>query len=457
MADSDSLKDSPASSPDAKVVHEAASGYENEYNSETTHGSTERSDETIPVERYTTRAFRNLRLSAIWAMLDERVRNVECIRTRRQAIIAVLGEEAWKDVALQYAIVGPAWNDAEAVTRALEALELASSASSGNEWDAWRKIATSANAAFLEIPQRIQWLEKHGYITDRTSPSYQPGYYPILIAWVYFAILVTLLPFAVVKTVRWLWRRMGNGVVSEGFEATPPRKRRRKTFKKPTGDIKRAVQYHLEYVKAKKGVKDDVMSNRRKPAIVVQTSSQEDFYPDDSQYTEDTNQARNSYSAEPEQQYEDDVNNETYEEEYYDAEKEGNADEDGYLSAATTYPQQQSDSPTDAEDTESDFEPDTGLGNYAGQDKGYRGEDVYNDANEEEGGNEDDADYSIIEEEVSKIPIARVKTKKVQQQPQRYQLRAKAGHRNKAPINPPTRPPTKSSQPQQTVPLRKRR
>ncbi|KAF8439608.1 hypothetical protein BGX38DRAFT_1144676 [Terfezia claveryi] len=515
MANFDSLKDWLDRNPDAEVVDGAASAYDAyDYDiASITHSSKERTDyikqgtefasEQFKLgkeiaDKYTTLAFKNLRRSVLQTIMSDGGPNSAARKVRRQTIAAVLGEEAWKDVESQYDIVGPAWDDAETVTRALGALELADSKIPHDEWDAWRQISPSSRGTFPDVPQRIQWLEKQGYITDCMTSSYEPGYFPTVVAWLYFGFL-TILAFWALKWLCdkfiWTWNRIRYGQIFEEFESTPPKKRKRKTVKKPTGNIMRPVRYNLEYHDT---VEDEVMPKSMKSVIVVQNSRQgnkrarfrpepEDYYSDDSQYPENENQAQNNYMKEPESQYSTDSNNEYEEndseaqEEYYDeGEGYGYEDEEYHaaedqLEAETVPPRQLVEpvqrgnssyryvSPTDTEDT--GIDPDTNMETemesesegYSGQ---YKEEDVYTDANEEEDGFGDDADgYSIIEEEVPKIRTSKFIIKPVQQ-PRRKQSKApvaKAGPTSKAPTHAATKPLTKASQVQQAVPPRKRR
>lgn len=511
MANFDSLKDWLARNPDAEVV-EAPSAYDSAYDPDAAsiiHSSKERTNyikqgteyageqlklATEIADKYTTTAFKNLRRSVLQTIMSDGGPNSAARKIRRQTITAVLGEEAWKDVESQYDIVGPAWDDAETVTRALGALELADSKTPHDEWAAWRQISPLSRLTFPDIPQRIQWLEKQGYITDCTSSSHEPGYFPTAVAWLYFGFLFILAFWA----IKWLcdkfigaWDRIRYGEFSEEFEATPPKNRRRKIVKKPTKDIKRPVQYNLEYYKT---VEDEVMPKAMKSVIVVQNSRQgnkrarfrpepEVYYSDDSQYTENEDRAQNNYIKESENQYSTDSNNE-YDENGSEAQEDYYDEEEGYwyedeeyrgaedqLEAETVPPRQivepfqsgnssyRFEYPTDTEDTEND--PDTNMEtemeteteNYSAQDKE---EDVYTNANEEEDGFGDGADYSIIEEEAPKTHTAKFKIKSVQQS-RRYQSKAPVAKAGPTSGHAPTKPLTKASQVQQAVPLRKRR
>ncbi|KAF8426082.1 hypothetical protein EV426DRAFT_710562 [Tirmania nivea] len=539
MSYSDGLKDWLDRNPDAKVVERTRSGYDAEHDPDT-HSSDEFSEDGTDhikqggdgiarskskmsekgtdfikegteyagerlkfakkaADKYTVLAFTNLRRAVLETIMSDGGPNSAARKVRRQTIAAVLGEEAWKGVESQYDIIGPAWDDAEAVTRALGALELADSITSYDDWDAWKVISPSSGAAILETPQRIQWLEKQGYIADRTS-SYEQGTFLLVAAWLYFGLL-TLLAFWILKraweALVWSWGRIRYGEISDRFEATPPKKRKSKTVKKTTRDIKRPKPYNFEHVKVEKRVKYEGVPKPRKPTQengkAKAGPDSLDDYPNHRQYTEDKNKAQNRDNRKSKQQYADDVFNENYENDLADETQEEYSDDEGYgdqdaeesdagddqLEAETVPPQQRAASARRgnaysyeelgyAEDTETgtetdmemDAETDTEMENYATQDGEYEEEDVYDSAKKEDGGYEDTEEYSIIEEGAPQTFAAEYGTKSVQR-PERYQgyrprvSVAKVGPSCKAPGNEPFKLHTKGSRAHQTASARK--
>jgi len=504
MAHSDSLKDWLARNPDAKIVDAGAGDYDTQYATGEESGwadsiahsgkeffeegteyikqGTGYASERLKLakeaaDKYTKLAFKNLRRSVLETIMSDGGKNSASRKVRRQAIAAVLGEESWKNVESQYDIVGSAWGNAEAVTRALGALELAESSTSHSEWDAWAQISPSSPAAFLEIPQRILWLEHQGYITHRTGSLNEPGYLPMIVAWVYFGFLI-ILAFWALKWFQevwvWSWNRIRYGEILEEFEETPPKKRRRQIVKKPTRDIKRLKQYNFEYVKIENGVKDEFVPKSKTSAIVVHNSSQGNeeakpdpnplsYHADDSQYTEDENQAQNSYYIN-EGENDPEAKEEYYNKEGYEYEEEEESyGPGGQLEAETAPPQQLV--PNQKSNSASSYESsanaeDTETENYITQGEEYEeGGSVYDDANEEDGGYEDGEEYSILEEDAPEAPTTQLEATAVQQ-PQQYHSKvpvAKAGPSSKAPGNAATRPLSKASRAQQIAPPRKRR
>ena len=514
MAHSDSLKDWLYRNPDAKIVDAVAGDYDTEpdtdeetsWTDSIAHSSkeifeegteyikqgTEYASERLKIakeaaDKYTTRAFKNLRRSVLETIMSDGGPNSASRKVRRQMITAVLGEEAWKDVESQYDIVGPAWDDAEAVTRGLRALELGDSNTFQDEWDAWKHISPSSRATFLDIPQRIQWLEKEGYIT---GSSYEPDYLPMVVAWVYFGFLIILAYWAVKwfwEVWIWVWSHIRYDEFSGKYEETPPKKRRRMTVKKPTRDIMRPKQYGFDVkFKVEKRVKDEFVPKSKKSAIVVYNAYREAkldpgslyYYQDDSQYTEDEGHAQYSYVKEEEEQHPDSVNNGYSEwdaeapEEYDIDEEEGYryGDREEYygpedqleLEAVTPQQPTQGVNATNSyQSSASVYAENTETEDYIGQDEDYQEleeEGIYENPNKE-GGYEDDEEYSIVEEEVPKTTTVKFKTKP-KQQPDQHHSRvpaSKALPSGNAPENAPARPSTKASRAQQTMPPQKRR
>lgn len=194
-------------------------------------------------DRYARIAFKNLRWTVLEALMSDSAKGggqglpSRVVRkVRRKAIAAVIGEDEWAKVELQYELDGGAWEDPEAVARAMGALELADAAggaggaTEGGLFAAWQQM-TPLGAHLQNSALRLDWLEKQGYITDRANYNVFASEADMWAWYFMYAYLVVLALFVIwllVKLLqwgRWAWNRMlhGPGYVQQR-KASSPRK-----------------------------------------------------------------------------------------------------------------------------------------------------------------------------------------------------------------------------------------